>query len=182
MLGELSELELFQTDAAINTGNSGGPMFSSDGKVIGIVSRILTRSGGFEGMGFAVPSNLARQLLLEEPTPWSGLEGYMLSDDLAKIFNLPQDAGLLVQRVARNSMAERIGLRSGKLHAEINSEKLLVGGDVLLAVGGIQVDVSPETRNKIRQHLRDLKEDADLKVEVLRAGEVVELSRRMGDL
>src|SRR6266436_1104903 len=54
-------LELLQTDAAINQGNSGGPMFNMDGQVVGIVSLILSRSGGFEGLGFAVPSNVAQK-------------------------------------------------------------------------------------------------------------------------
>ena len=61
---ELSEL--FQTDAAINQGNSGGPLFNMAGEVIGIASRILTRSGGSEGLGFAIASNTANRLLLEQ--------------------------------------------------------------------------------------------------------------------
>jgi Trypsin len=74
----MDSAELFQTDAAINQGNSGGPMFNLAGEVIGIVSRIISRSGGSEGLGFAVTSNTARQQLFAEPTVWSGLEGYML--------------------------------------------------------------------------------------------------------
>src|ERR1044072_5366106 len=63
MVGGLSKLELFQTDTAINQGNSGGPMFNMNGEVVGLVSRILSRSGGFEGLGFAVTSNVVRKLL-----------------------------------------------------------------------------------------------------------------------
>lgn len=64
-VGGLSKVELFQTDAAINQGNSGGPMFNMDGEVVGIVSRIVSRSGGFEGVGFAVTSNVAQKLLFD---------------------------------------------------------------------------------------------------------------------
>jgi S1-C subfamily serine protease len=81
--------EFFQTDASINTGNSGGPMFSMAGEVIGIVSHTISKSGGSEGLGFVVTMNTARQLLLERRSIWSGLEGQLLSNELADMFNLP---------------------------------------------------------------------------------------------
>ena len=81
--------EFFQTDASINTGNSGGPMFSMAGEVIGIVSHTISKSGGSEGLGFVVTMNTARQLLLERRSIWSGLEGQLLSNELADTFNLP---------------------------------------------------------------------------------------------
>ncbi|HVP81167.1 MAG TPA: trypsin-like peptidase domain-containing protein, partial [Thermodesulfobacteriota bacterium] len=106
---ELSEI--FQTDAAINQGNSGGPMFNMAGEVIGIASRILTKSGGFEGLGFVVTSNTARRLLLEEQSFWFGLDGIVLADEFAAAFNVPQPMGFLVQEVAENSPAARLGLQ-----------------------------------------------------------------------
>ena len=66
--------EFIQTDAAINSGNSGGPVFNSKGEVIGIASRILTVSGGFQGLGFAVAVNTAKQLMALEDRPWIGIE------------------------------------------------------------------------------------------------------------
>ena len=74
--------EFFQTDASINTGNSGGPMFNMGGEVIGIVSHVISKSGGSEGLGFVVTINTAKQLLLERPSIWSGLEGQLLSGSL----------------------------------------------------------------------------------------------------
>src|SRR5438309_13678 len=86
--------------AAINQGNSGGPMFNMQAEVIGVVSHIISKSGGFEGLGFVVSSNMARKLLLEQRSFWSGTAGFVVSGELAKVFNLPQPVGLLVQRIA----------------------------------------------------------------------------------
>ena len=106
---ELAGAEFLQTDAAINQGNSGGPMFNQAGEVVGIVSHIISKSGGFEGLGFVVTSNMARALLLERRSFWSGVQGFVLRDYLAKVFNVPQSTGILVQRVAAGSPAERSG-------------------------------------------------------------------------
>src|SRR5213593_389112 len=130
---DMGRAEYFQTDAAINQGNSGGPMFSMQGEVIGIVSYILSHSGGSEGLGFAVTSKVARQLL-EQKSFWSGVNGFMLSGDLAQVFNVPPPGvGLLVQRVAVGSPAEQLGLRGGTTRATIADEELVVGGDIILA-------------------------------------------------
>jgi len=182
MLGAMAAMEVLQTDAAINTGNSGGPMFNMEGQVIGIVSHILSRSGGFEGTGFAVPSNLAKRLLLDEPTFWSGMEAYMLTEDLAKVFNLPQKSGLLVQRVARDSPAHNLGLRPGTLEAEIEGQKLVVGGDVVLAVAEISIEATEESYHRIRDYIRELRSDHRLVLKVLRAGKIIELTRFKSDL
>jgi S1-C subfamily serine protease len=85
--------EFFQADAAINRGNSGGPMFNMAGEVLGIVSHIISKSGGFEGLGFVVTSNAARKLLLERRSPWWGFEGVLLTGDLLRVFNLKESAG-----------------------------------------------------------------------------------------
>ena len=182
IVGSMAYMELFQTDAAINAGNSGGPMFNADGEVIGIVSHILTHSGGFEGLGFAVTSNVARQLLIDEPILWSGVDTYLVRDDLARVFNLPQAEGLLVQRVAERSPGEALGLRAGTLHAQIGDEKLLVGGDIVLAVAGETIRADPVALQTIRARLRELKDNETLTVKILRGGKVTELSSRRGDL
>src|SRR2546428_14066573 len=119
----MSRAEFFQADAAINQGNSGGPLFNMKGEVIGIVSHILSHSGGSEGLGFAVTSKVARQLL-EQKSFWSGLGGFMLSGDMAQVFNPPPPGvGLLVQRVAAGSPAERMGLKAGTTRASIGDEE-----------------------------------------------------------
>ena len=102
-----SAIEFLRTDAAINGGNSGGPVFNLSGEVVGIVSQILTKSGGSEGIGFAATSKIARQLLLDQKMFWSGVEGMLIEGDLARALNLPQAAGFLIQRVAKGSPGPR---------------------------------------------------------------------------
>jgi serine protease Do len=174
--GGMVPAELFQTDAAINQGNSGGPMFNLAGEVIGVVSHILSRSGGSEGLGFVVTANTARRLLLDEHSVWTGLEGYLLTSEIALAFNVPQSAaGLLVQRVAAGSPAEKLGLRAGRLPTVIGEHRLLVGGDIILAVEGINLGV-PDAYEGIRRRLIESRAAQQaIRVTVLRGGETIEL-------
>ncbi len=172
--GGFEEIEIFQTDAAINQGNSGGPMFNMAGEVIGIASRILTKSGGSEGLGFAVTSNTARRLLLEEPSFWFGLDGIVLKDELAAAFNLPQPMGLLVQQVADNSPAARLGIRPGEIKSQIGLNEVFLGGDIILEVVGIEV--SEGCYQKILSRLSQMKPGDIIIVKVLRAGRILQLN------
>lgn len=171
-------VEVLQTDAAVNVGNSGGPMFDMDGRVVGIVSRIVTRSGGFEGVGFAVSANVARALVLSRPSFWSGLDGFLLADTLARAFNVPQAAGLLIQQVAAGSPAAELGLRAGSVPATIDGEPLVVGGDVVLAVAGITITTEDATFDRIQDLLGRMRPGDTVGVTVLRGGRVVMLTGR----
>jgi len=174
MIG-FSEGEFFQTDAAINQGNSGGPMFNMDGEVIGIVSYILSRSGGFEGLGFAVSSNTAKKLLMEKRHFWGGVDGKRLSGRIAELFNLPQTEGLLVERIAEGSPAEAAGLLPGDIVAEIDGEPYLLGGDVVLAVQGVSV-AEEGWRDLFFEKIKDKKSDEKVTVTVFRKGKKILLS------
>lgn len=171
-------LELLQTDAAVNVGNSGGPMFNMEGKVVGIVSQILSRSGGFEGLGFAVTSNMAKKLLLERAIFWTGVDAVLLSEDLARLFNLPQPAGLLIQRIAEGSPAVDWGIRAGTLRISVAGQELLAGGDIILVLGGIEVSADAASFDRIYGYLTNLKPGDMVAVRVLRDGKVVTLSGR----
>jgi S1-C subfamily serine protease len=166
--------EFFQTDATINTGNSGGPLFNLAGDVIGIVSHNISKGGGSEGLGFVVTINTAKDLLLARRSIWTGLEGHTLSGDLAAIFNLPQPEGFLVKTVAKGSPAAEAGIRGGNRTATIDGQTLVVGGDVLLAVEGIPAGNLADY-NRMREHLQRLTPGVAITVTVLRAGRVLNL-------
>jgi serine protease Do len=176
-LGGSATVEYLQTDAAINPGNSGGPMFNMDGEVVGIVSHILTLSGGFQGLGYAVSANAARQVLLEEPGIWTGVEGVPVTGALAALLNVPPPGGgLLVQGVAAGSPAAALGLRPSTVPIEIAGESLLIGGDIVLAVQGIDLGAELGGWDTIQRTISRLPAGADVSVTVLRAGRVLELS------
>ncbi|MEO1030348.1 MAG: trypsin-like peptidase domain-containing protein [Bacteroidota bacterium] len=126
--------EFFQTDASINQGNSGGPMFNLDGEVIGISSYIITESGGFQGLGFAATINLAKNIVVDGKRRWTGINGYFLNAKTAWLLNVPIKGGLLVESVVRFSPADFSGLRGGFEKTVIDGEDLILGGDIIIAV------------------------------------------------
>jgi len=167
--------EFFQTDAVINTGNSGGPMFNMKGEVIGIVSHNISKSGGSEGLGFVVTLNTAKQLLLEKRSFWSGLEGFILTNEQADLLNLPAKAsGYIVKTVAKGSPGEAIGLRGSTMLVHIAGQEVPLGGDIVLSVDGIGVDTA--NISKIRDRMNGLRAGSPFKVTILRAGQVLELT------
>ncbi|MGI9329066.1 MAG: S1C family serine protease [Pseudomonadales bacterium] len=165
--------EIIQTDAAINKGNSGGPMFNAKGEVVGIVSFILSQSGGFEGIGFAISSNTAKQALFVNPMFWSGFEGIVVQGELADALNLGYEAGMLVQKVATGSLAASLGLKPGKVPVTIQGRDILLGGDIIVSVEG--VNVRPDKVGEIRQKMKQLSPNDRLKIEVKRAGRLIVL-------
>src|SRR5262245_22724244 len=167
--------EFFQTTATINTGNSGGPMFAMNGDVIGIVSHNISKSGGSEGLGFVVTMNTARQLLLEKKSFWTGLEGMLLSDQVADILNLPpRTSGYIVKTVAKDSPGDYIGLRGAKQVVNISGEEVPLGGDIILSVDGISM--WPPNVPKIRDQISRAAPGTPYKVTILRAGQVIDLT------
>jgi serine protease Do len=170
--------EFFQTDATINTGNSGGPMFNMAGEVVGIVSHIISKSGGSEGLGFVVTMNTARQLLLERRAFWGGLEFHQLTARQAAVLNLPQPGGLLVKGVAKNSPAEKSGLRPGTVPGMIDGKEMVLGGDILLSIDGITL-TSPADMMKVRERLNSLRAGATIKATVMRLGKIVDVTTQV---
>jgi serine protease Do len=170
--------EFFQTDASINTGNSGGPMFNMAGEVVGVVSHTISRTGGSEGVGFVVTANTARQQLLQPQSIWSGLEGRLLSETLADVLNLPpKTVGFLVQGVAKDSPAGRLGIRGGNRQATIDGQSLVVGGDIILAVNRIPVSTAQDLA-QIREMTSRLGNEPII-VRVMRSGREHELQGTM---
>jgi len=168
--------EFFQTDATINTGNSGGPMFNRTGEVIGIVSHNISKSGGSEGLGFVVTMKTARSLLLEKKSFYGGLEGQFLSDDLADLLNVPNNmSGYLVKSVAKDSPGDQAGLRGGTRLVTIDGQQVVLGGDIILSIAGIPA-ASVANMAKVRDQLAALKPGTTFTLIVLRAGRTVELT------
>lgn len=165
--------EFIQTDAAINKGNSGGPMFNLNGEVIGVVSHIKSITGGSDGIGYASSSNLAAKLLLNNKMPWFGAELYSLSGKQAKLFNLPQSSGLLVQRVATSSIFDNMGVKGGDVEVSIGNQKLIIGGDIILAFNEITYNDTDETLIKIAEFAYKLNENPKFTLTVLREGKII---------
>jgi len=127
----LNDFENFiQTDAAINPGNSGGPLVNLDGEVIGMNSAIFTRSGGYMGIGFAIPINMATniyQQLVKHGSVTRGRLGILIQDlnkELAESFDIDQREGILIAQVMEDSPAEKSGLEQGDIILKLNGEKV----------------------------------------------------------
>jgi S1-C subfamily serine protease len=140
---------VIQTDAAINPGNSGGPLLDAAGRVIGINSQIETggSGGGNVGIGFAVPIDTAKRILPELKKEgrvergFLGVDSVTIDDALADL-NLPTDEGVLVQGVTPGSPAHKAGIRGGTIVAQLGSEQIRLGGDIITAVDGKPVRTS----------------------------------------
>jgi S1-C subfamily serine protease len=136
-----------QTDAAINPGNSGGPLLNSRGEVIGINSMILT--GGAEqsaGVGFAIPINTAKAILNDLVTrghvarPYLGLRAALpIGPELADQMGLAADYGVLIMELVPGGPAQRAGLRGGNERAYLGNTPILIGGDLIVAINGQEV-------------------------------------------
>jgi len=175
---ELPLAEFIQTDAAINQGNSGGPMFNMRGEVVGIVSHIISRSGGYEGLGFVVSSNMVRQLMLERRPFWTGVAWFQVTGDLAAYLNLPQPFGLIVEEVAKGSPAEAVGLRPSQAVAKLEGKDVPLGGDIVLSAMGIKLE-DETSFQKVRERWRQLRSGEEMTFTVFRAGRIIELKGRI---
>jgi S1-C subfamily serine protease len=135
-----------QTDAAINSGNSGGPLFNSRGEVIGINEQIATKSGGNEGLGFAVPINTAKNVMEQLKSDgkvtyaWLGIQGQSITSDVASALGLEVENGVLVAAVTQGSPAEKAGLKGGSQQSQLQGQTLTAGGDIITAIDGEKVE------------------------------------------
>jgi serine protease Do len=122
--------DFIQTDAAINPGNSGGPLINLDGQVIGINTAILSQSGGYMGIGFAIPINMARSIEQQLKANGKVTRGYLgllgqdITPDMADLLKLPDNQGVIVAQVEPGSPADKAGLQTHDVILELNGKKI----------------------------------------------------------
>jgi serine protease Do len=130
-----------QTDAAVNPGNSGGPLFDGSGAVVGINAQIYSRSGGFQGLSFAIPINVALKVKDQIVATGKATHARLgvtvqdLNQSLADSFGLPRPDGALVANVAPRSAAAAAGLKSGDVITEVNGEPVVRSGELSSLIG-----------------------------------------------
>jgi serine protease Do len=169
-----TRLEYFQTDAAINTGNSGGPMFNMDGEVVGVVSSIMSRSGGFEGIGFVATINIVKQTLFNKSNIWIGVDVQMLNTAMCMALNVPQQGAVLIQNVAKDSPAYYMGLKGGFIKAIIADREVILGGDIVLSIDGHNFD-NEENALIAVDYLNAIKPGQEYTFKVLRFGKIIDV-------
>ncbi|NIM91677.1 MAG: Do family serine endopeptidase [Candidatus Aminicenantes bacterium] len=151
--------DFIQTDAAINRGNSGGPLVNMKGEVVGITSNILSPSGGNIGIGFAIPSNLAKKVVKQLREKGRVVRGYLgvgiqpVTDDVKKSLNLSSKKGALVASVEPGFPAEKAGLERYDVIIEVNGQPIEDGNDLRFKIA----DIEPGTKVNIKV-IRDGKE------------------------
>jgi serine protease Do len=167
--------DFIQTDAAINPGNSGGALINAHGELIGINTAILSRTGGYQGIGFAVPSSMARQVIdslvkyKKVVRGWLGVSIQEVTSDLAEEFGVKDLKGALVSGVMKGSPAEKAGIRQG---------------DVILQYNGKVVEDTGNLRNMVSQtpigttvKVKVLRQKKELEVEV----SIAELPKKLAE-
>ena len=161
--------DYLQTDAAINPGNSGGPLLNLKGEVIGVNSAIVSQSGGYEGIGFAIPSNMAlyiaNALIVHGKVErgWLGVSVQDLTPELAKSFGAEGTKGALIAEVVKGGPAEKAGMKQG---------------DIVISYQGKEITNASTLRNEVA--IGPIGQEA--KVTVLRKGKTLELTVTIGDL
>ena len=150
---------VIQTDAPINHGNSGGPLLNARGEVVGVNSQISSPNGGGNvGIGFSVPANTVKSVagqlirLGKVDRSYLGLYARALEPDVASLFRLPVDTGLLVERVEQGSPARRAGVRGGSTSVVVSGTDYTLGGDILVAADGKRVTSLAELRDLLALH------------------------------
>ena len=157
-----------QTDAAINPGNSGGALINAHGQLVGINTAIFSKTGGSQGIGFAIPAALARDVMEQiienghVVRGWLGVEAQNLTPELAESFNLEAGAGVVIAGVLRRGPAEEAGLRPG---------------DILTHINDVHIDSSFTLLNTIAAH----KPGETLALRILRDGKELELSAKVAE-
>jgi len=175
--------EAIQTDAAINPGNSGGPLMNGHGEVIGINTMILSSVGQNAGIGFAIPINTAKAVLNDLVTlgrvrrPALGVATIPIDPELAEQMGLPVDFGLLIVRVTAGGAAEKAGLRAGTERAYLGNIPIMLGGDLIVAIDGENVQDQQDLAQVMNAH----RAGDTVKVTIYRAKRKMDVNVTLGE-
>ena len=184
--GNFSNPEIIQTDAAINPGNSGGPLLDLRGRVIGVNTAIRSTTNVNSGIGFAVPANTLKRILpylIEEGTyhyPYLGIVSNtrFTMAELAEHLELPVTHGVLIAQVQPGTAAQRAGLRGGDKEVEILGEKIMAGGDIIVAIDGHEL----QTFEDLNAYLvRETEVGQRVVLTIIRDGEKLEVPVTLGE-
>ena len=175
---------VIQTDAALNHGNSGGPLLNTRGKVIGVNSQIQTAdgSGGNIGIGFAIPvntvKNVAAQLIAKGVVehPFVGLSARAITPRVAALFRLPVKGGLLVGKVCESSGAAEAGVRGARQEVTLAGVTWPLGGDIIVKVDGLRVT----SLDQLRTIVADKKPGESLELELYRSTSTLDVKVKRG--
>jgi S1-C subfamily serine protease len=177
-------VDAIQTDAPINRGNSGGPLFDARGRVIGINAQINSNSGNAEGVGFAVPINSARrsmeQLIKSGDVryAWLGVSTQTLTPRLAEHFGYPVEAGAAVQTVVAGSPASEAGIQGGDEEKDFTGIPFRPGGDVIVAIDGAPVRTAEDV---VRAVTEGLHPGETTRLSLLRGSKRIEITVELGE-
>ena len=175
--------EAIQTDAAINQGNSGGPLINSHGEVIGINSAIYTPSGTTAGIGFAIPINTAKTIANDLITSgrvhraFLGVQTMALVGGLAEALDLPVQEGLLVEVVTKGGPAAVAGIHGGDRVVQAGMRRLRIGGDVIVAIDGQKVADQFDVNLVLNHH----RPGDTVNVTLYRGGKKMDVSIKLGE-
>jgi serine protease DegQ len=151
-----------QTDAAINPGNSGGALVDANGNLVGVNSAIYSRTGGSQGIGFAIPVSIARQVMEQiiqsggVTRGWVGVEVQDLSPELAESFNLQNAEGALIAGVLKGGPADTGGIRPGDILLAVNSKKVTDSASLLNLIAALQPGTQAQLTVSRKQQSRVL--------------------------
>src|SRR5919106_4720663 len=177
--------QVIQTDAPINQGNSGGPLLSMRGQVIGVNTQIETGTTGAVGnvgIGFAVPSNTVKDVVAQilstgrVERAYLGITGQAITTTLVDAYNLPAEEGVLVQSVAEGSGAAKAGLQGGETQVVVAGETYVLGGDIIVGFGAKKIASVDELRAAIAEH----KPGDEVRLQIYRDGKKTTVTVTLG--
>ena len=177
-------IDIIQMDAAVNPGNSGGPLVNTKGQVVGVNTAIQSETGSFAGIGFAIPSDTVKREiddLIKTGTykhPWLGVSGMDVSIAIADAIGLEKPQGFLVIEVVEGSPAEQAGIRGGDHDEIIDGQTIRIGGDVITEVDGRPV----RTLTDAVVYMERNKHSGDpVELKIIRDGQEINLTVNLGE-